>query len=169
MAEAAKTDLYERDFYAWTQDQAARLRALGRDNRFDVAHVAEEIEDLGRSQLNAVDSHLEKLLMHLVKLAWSPATDPRAHWREEVLEHQSEAQRAFSAAMRQKLNLDRIWRKAIRRAHVALVDRDEPGLPRPSTPPFTLDDLLTEDFDLDAAEARVRAALSDEGASPPAR
>jgi len=166
MVESAGTDLHERDFYAWTQDQAARLRALGRDNRFDVAHVAEEIADLGRSRLNAVDSHLEKLLVPLVKLAWSPATDPRAHWRQEVLEHQGEAERAFSAAMRQKLDPDRIWRKAVRRAHVALVDRGDPGLPPIPTMPFTLDALLAEDFDLDAAEARVRAVLAgDEGAT----
>ena len=166
MAEPAETDLYQRDFYAWTQDQAARLRALGRDNRFDVAHVAEEISDLGRSQLNAVASHLEKLLVHLVKLAWSPAVEPRAHWRQEVLEHHSEAQRAFSAAMHQDLELDRIWRKAVRRAHVALVDRDERPLPRGAVLPFTLDELLADGFDLDLAEVRVRVALNGDDGAP---
>ena len=43
MGEAAGKDLYERDFYAWTQDQAARLRALlirlRRDTRGNVVII----------------------------------------------------------------------------------------------------------------------------------
>jgi plasmid replication initiation protein len=56
--EPAPDDPDERDVYAWTQDQAARQRALAGGNRFDVAHVAEEIEDLGANQSSAVASHL---------------------------------------------------------------------------------------------------------------
>lgn len=42
---------YEDDFYAWTQYQAEVLRSLHvSDNRFDREHVAEEIEDLGKSE-----------------------------------------------------------------------------------------------------------------------
>ena len=41
--------LYDIDFYAWTQEQAAALREHFRgDNRLDVEHLAEEVEDLGR-------------------------------------------------------------------------------------------------------------------------
>ena len=49
-------DLYERDFYAWTQDQAAMLRAWPetlRPNTLDIEHIAEELEDLGGSQRSA--------------------------------------------------------------------------------------------------------------------
>ena len=46
---------YDDDFYAWTQYQAEVLRSLRtRDNRFDREHVAEEIEDLGKSERDAV-------------------------------------------------------------------------------------------------------------------
>ena len=42
---------YDDDFYAWTQFQAQVLRSLRtRDNRFDREHLAEEIEDLGKSE-----------------------------------------------------------------------------------------------------------------------
>jgi hypothetical protein len=52
---AAPGDLYERDFYAWTQEKAARLRALGpRNDGVDVENVAEEIEGLGKSARSAV-------------------------------------------------------------------------------------------------------------------
>ena len=48
---------YEDDFYAWTQHQAEVLRTMPvSDNRFDREHVAEEIEDLGKSERDAVRS-----------------------------------------------------------------------------------------------------------------
>jgi Domain of unknown function DUF29 len=41
---------HDKDFYAWTQHQAAVLRSMEvADNRFDREHVAEEIEDLGKA------------------------------------------------------------------------------------------------------------------------
>jgi hypothetical protein len=161
MGEPAWTDLHERDFYAWTQDQAARLRALAGDNRFDAENVAEEIAELGASALAAVKSHIQNMFVHLLKLAYSPATDPRAHWIEEVLRHQSEAELYYTAAMRQDIDLDRIWRKAVRRAHVGMISYGEPGIAAVPPNPFTLDDLLAADFDPNDAEARLRAAIGD--------
>lgn len=39
-------DLYERDFCAWTTEQAALLR-VGKLPDADIANIAEEIESLG--------------------------------------------------------------------------------------------------------------------------
>src|SRR5258708_33196049 len=73
---------YDDDFYAWTQHQAEVLRSMRtRDNRFDREHVAEEIEDLGKSERNALRSEVRRILEHLLKLAHSPATEPRSEWR----------------------------------------------------------------------------------------
>jgi len=64
---------YEEDFYAWTQYQAKVLRTLRtRDNRFDREHVAEEIEDLGKSERDAVESQITRVIEHFLKLAHSP-------------------------------------------------------------------------------------------------
>jgi hypothetical protein len=50
---------YDEDFYAWTQYQAVVLRTLATsDNRFDREHLAEEIEDLGNSERNAMRSEV---------------------------------------------------------------------------------------------------------------
>ena len=54
---------YDTDFYTWTRAQAEALRhkywaAL------DVDHLAEEIADLGQSIENAIESHLDRLLLH---------------------------------------------------------------------------------------------------------
>ena len=65
---------YEDDFYAWTQHQAEVLRTMPvSDNRFDREHVAEEIEDLGKSERDAVRSQIRRIIEHLLKLAYSPA------------------------------------------------------------------------------------------------
>ena len=64
---------YEDDFYAWTQHQAEVLRSMPvSDNRFDREHVAEEIEDLGKSERDAVRSQIRRIIEHLLKLAYSP-------------------------------------------------------------------------------------------------
>ena len=67
--------LYDTDFYAWTQDQAQKLREV-RDNRLDAEHLAEEVADLGRAELRATQHNIERCLEHLRKLAASPASAP---------------------------------------------------------------------------------------------
>jgi hypothetical protein len=61
-------ELYDQDLYAWTQEQAARLRE-GAVHELDLEHLIEEIEDVGHSQRDALASHLLVLLTHLLKLA----------------------------------------------------------------------------------------------------
>src|SRR6266404_9957330 len=76
---------YEDDFYAWTQYQAEVLRSLHvSDNRFDREHVVEEIEDLGKSERDAVRSQIRRIIEHLLKLANSPADPPRFDWMETI-------------------------------------------------------------------------------------
>ncbi|NBC31131.1 MAG: DUF29 family protein [Alphaproteobacteria bacterium] len=79
-----QADLYDIDYYAWTQNQAARLRTLAGDNRIDAAHLAEEIEDLGKSELHAVESHVERILEHFLKIEFSGLQDPVRHWQNEI-------------------------------------------------------------------------------------
>jgi hypothetical protein len=64
--------LYERDVLAWSQHQADLLRRLGRGERvndIDWANVAEEVEDLGLSELHSVESVLDLFIVHLLKVA----------------------------------------------------------------------------------------------------
>jgi hypothetical protein len=79
--------LYETDFHAWAEDQAARLRAWPehlRPNGIDIANIAEEIEDLGRSEARSFESLLTQIVLHLLKLELHPAQENRAHWCKEV-------------------------------------------------------------------------------------
>lgn len=99
MSDAA--ELYERDFYAWTQDQAATLRAWPeklRPNALDIEHLAEEIADLGGSQRSAAKSFTRQILVHLLKLRFHPAQSFRAHWREEVDNFRNQLEDVFAAS-----------------------------------------------------------------------
>ncbi len=62
---------YDRDFHAWASEQAALLRA-GRVAEADIAHIAEEIETLGRAEKRELVNRLAVLLLHLLKWAHQP-------------------------------------------------------------------------------------------------
>ena len=59
------------DFYAWTKEQAALLRSRDLD-RLDCDNVAEELEDLGRSEQRQLQNRLAVLLQHMLKLEHPP-------------------------------------------------------------------------------------------------
>jgi Domain of unknown function DUF29 len=71
---------YDTDFYAWTQAQAAALRAK-ESKTLDWVNLAEEIESLGRSERFAIERYLQNLLTHLLKWRYDPAIEPRRGWR----------------------------------------------------------------------------------------
>lgn len=63
--------LYDRDFYAWANEQAALLRA-GKLDAADIAHIAEEIESMGRTEKRELVNRLAVLLLHLLKWQHQP-------------------------------------------------------------------------------------------------
>jgi Domain of unknown function DUF29 len=62
---------YDEDFYEWILGQAKALRG-GDWPALDMLHLAEEVEDLGKSERRAVISHLRVLLTHLLKWQFQP-------------------------------------------------------------------------------------------------
>ena|SRR5262245_23396173 len=77
---SSHTTLYEQDFYAWTQEQAALLRE-GAVHELDLTHLAEEVEDMGHSQQDKLASHLLVLLTHLLKLQLAATLRPHDYAR----------------------------------------------------------------------------------------
>jgi hypothetical protein len=63
---------YDQDFYGWTQQQAALLKA-GRLNDLDIDNLIEEVETMGRSEKRELQSRLTVLLAHLLKWQHQPA------------------------------------------------------------------------------------------------
>ena len=144
----ATASLYERDFYAWTQRQAAILRS-GSLAGVDLEHLAEEVEDMGREQRRAVRSQLRHLLVHLLKLRYSPATDPRSGWIEEIHNARTEIEDrlADSPSLAQYLAglFIEVWPKARRRA-ISQMEVHEERPPVPQDCPFTLEQALDDDY-----------------------
>lgn len=152
--------LYHTDFYSWTQREAATLRTLPPDvinhAQLDVANLAEEIADLGKRDLREVMSYLGLVIQHLIKLHAAPSARDAAHWHAEAVNFQSAARRAFSPGMRQLIDVAEIWTDGCRAAGRFL--RDHGAHDRTLDPcPFTLNDLLAADFDVEAAVARIEA------------
>lgn len=79
MAPARKTppperiaDLYETDYTRWLFENAKRLRQ-GRVSEADLVNIAEELEDMGRSEHRALGSHIAVVLLHLLKWQFQPS------------------------------------------------------------------------------------------------
>ena len=66
-----KSGLYEQDFYAWANEQAALLRN-GQLSAADIEHIAEEIESMGKTEKRELVSRLSVLLLHLLKWQFQP-------------------------------------------------------------------------------------------------
>src|ERR671919_2566578 len=98
--------LYETDFYAWTQIQAKELRRFARTRPnlpLDLAHLAEEIADLGTEQRNAVCSWTARVIEHLLLLEHSPASEPRRGWINEIVTLRRDIERRLTPALRRDL------------------------------------------------------------------
>ena len=66
------SQLYETDFYAWTQEQAKFLRAGNWEN-LDILNLVEEIESLGKQERQELRNRLGILLGHLLKWEFQPS------------------------------------------------------------------------------------------------
>jgi len=149
MGATTKT-LYDTDFVEWTAHMAGLLRE-GRLDEVDLEHVAEEIEDLGKSERLAVRSQLRRMLAHLIKLRIQPER-AGASWRGsivsariEILDHITDSPTLRRHA---ETNLPRIYREAV---ELALAETNLAArakeLDIPVKCPYTLDDLLEGDLE----------------------
>jgi hypothetical protein len=117
MTPARAEQLYEDDFYAWTQLQAKELRRFARSRPnlpLDLAHLAEEIADLGIQQRKRLRSWTRRIIEHLLLLEHSPAQDPRRGWINEIVTFRREIDDHLSATLRRDLrrNFARLYDQA---------------------------------------------------------
>jgi hypothetical protein len=149
MGTTTKT-LYETDFAEWAARTADLLRQ-GRLTAADVENVAEEIEDLGRSERTAVRLQLLRLLTHLVKQRIQPERDGSS-WRGSIVGARQEILLRLedSPSLRRHLldTLQATWQMAIKDALA------ETGLEArafefelPKTCPCSLDQLMEGDLE----------------------
>ena len=88
-------ELYDQDFIGWTEQQAALLRKAAHEGSnlgLDWANLIEEVEGLGRSEYHALSSQVRRILVHLLKLEYSPSANPRSGWRDSIADARSEVE-----------------------------------------------------------------------------
>ena len=153
-------DLYERDFYAWTFEQAdvLRRRAAGA-NALDWENLAEEVESLGREQLNACESLLRQIVRHFWKIATADEGQLHAvqHWRLEIIEFRLQIEAKLTPTLRLRLQEDAA--EVIDRQLRAFKQLDRSLAADWRSDPPSLDQCLAEDwFPQPGARALVHAA-----------
>ena len=140
-------DLYDEDILLWSERQAALLRqhaAAARTNdAIDWPNVIEEIESVGSEQLHAVTSLLRQALIHMLKAEAWPLSRDAPSWRADAIDFRTQALDRYAPSMRQRLDLARIYRQALR-AVPETIDGQAP-LAVPDACPWTLDALLADD------------------------
>jgi hypothetical protein len=129
--------LYERDFVAWTEEQARALRSRGGGgNALDHDHLAEEIEDLGKSELRACASQIDNIIEHLLKIEFSGQEGPSGHWRKELREFRRQLSRTVTPTLRNRLEpqLADMFDDVLKglAEDVALLNADEARAARPA-------------------------------------
>ena len=144
--------LYETDFHAWAQDQAAKLHRLAAErsnSELDLVNLAEEVESMAGSDRRELAIRLELILVHLLKLAYCFYPDPRKQWMNSVGAQRGSIARLFeqspSLVRLAPAMIEDAYARALEKAKTETIDlsMDEP----PVECPFELgSQILSRDY-----------------------
>ena len=124
------SDLYDSDFYAWTQRQAELIRH-GDVAAVDLPNILEEIETLGRKEVSELTARYTVLATHLLKQVFQPARAGRS-WRTTILNQRIAIARHVKDNPSLKSKADEIFAEAY--ADARLIAASETGLPEKTFP-----------------------------------
>ena len=139
------SSLYETDFFAWANEQAALLRA-GQIAAADLLHIAEEIESMGKTEKRELLHRLKVLLMHLLKWQYQPNMRGQS-WRLTIKEQRRETARHLSDNPSLKSRLADILTDAY--GDAVLAAARETGLPEETFPlecPWSFPQIIEAQF-----------------------
>ncbi|MCA6221291.1 DUF29 domain-containing protein [Photorhabdus antumapuensis] len=139
------TTRYDSDFYGWTQEQAGLLRS-GNLNQLDRENLSEEIESMGNSQRNELESRLEVLFLHLLKWQFQSERQGRS-WKLTIEEQRRKIFRRLKKNPSLKSELGEISSDAYGDAIIAA--ERETNIRRsvfPETCPWTFEQIMDENF-----------------------
>ncbi|MGH6913797.1 MAG: DUF29 domain-containing protein [Geminicoccales bacterium] len=138
-------ELYDQDFYVWTEVQAELLRER-RFEALDLPNLIEEVEGLGDAKKSAVLSNASVIIEHLLKLQHSRSQDPRRGWADTILEHRDRLELELTPRLRQVLEdeLPQVYALTRRRTErrLRLYDEAAAADALPATCPYPLDQIM---------------------------
>jgi hypothetical protein len=148
-ATLSPVELYERDYYTWTQEQARALREH-RTEELDWTNVAEEIEDLGKREKRALRSQLLRLLGHLLKYAFAREvmwSNNARGWELSIRAARAEALMYLDENPGLRPHLPQIFSSAYASARLEVMKvlrLSDSAIPE--APPWTLDEIIDDAF-----------------------
>jgi hypothetical protein len=149
---AANQPLYETDFYAWTEEQAAYLQT-GQWDKLDRGNLAEEVAALGRQERRELENRLAILLAHLLKWQYQPSHRSNS-WIATIREQRYQIQRLWRQSPSLKAYLDEALVYAYDSGlNLAVKETNLDFKTFPESCPYALPDILTNDF-LPGADAQ---------------
>jgi len=137
--------LYEKDFYAWTQEQAKLIKNKAFE-RLDLTHLFDEVEDMGNRHADEIESRLEILLMHLLKWKYQPNLQSKS-WQLTIKEQRLAINRRLKKMPSLKSKLPEIFEESY--APSLLHAEQETGLDEstfPTKSPWTIEQVLNAEF-----------------------
>ena len=145
--------LYETDYHAWALRNADLLKQ-GKLGEADIAHIIEELEGLGSSNKDEIESRLIIILLHLLKWQFQRAQLREVwekfeakSWRNTIVEQRYRIARR----LRKTPSLKSYLAEALEEAYPDAVKlaAKETGLPVETFPgncPYSLAQILDDDF-----------------------
>lgn len=138
-------NLYENDFFGWTQQQADLLKT-GRMSELDTEHLLEEIEAMGRGERRDLTRRLEILLVHLLKWRYQPELRGRS-LRLTILEQRRRIAKLLAANPSLKPELGKCFLDAYDDARFGAMKETGMALEHfPAETPFEIRDALDMDY-----------------------
>ncbi|MBD2552113.1 DUF29 domain-containing protein [Limnothrix sp. FACHB-708] len=137
---------YDRDFYAWTQEQIALLQ--NRDfGAIDLPNLIEEIAVLGRQEREQLINRLGVLIGHLLKWCYQPERRKNS-WIGTIREQRRRIQRLLKNNPSLQPFLDEAFREAyLDGRDLAIQETNLADSVFPETAPFTLEFILSDELE----------------------
>lgn len=146
------------DAYGWALGQAARLRRGGAGLKgVDRGALSDFLEEWAEEMLSGARSQLVNLMAHAAKAARSRNPDVLGHWRSECVEFHDRLIDEYRPSMRDRIDMAGLWRRARRKVAASFADHGEPQPVLPAACPFTLDELIDPDLDIERLVAKLRS------------
>jgi hypothetical protein len=144
-ASVSNARLYDDDFYAWANEQAALLRA-GKFSEADIEHIAEEIESMGKTEKRELISRLRVLMLHLLKWRFQPMKRTPS-WEASIKVQRSDLSDHLEDNPSLKSLIPEILEKTFRSAVLeAVAETGQPLSAFPSECPWTFAQIIADDF-----------------------
>lgn len=139
------SNLYETDFYAWTQTQA-KLLQLGDFSKLDLPNLIEEIASLGKQQRQELRNRLSILLGDLLKWHYQPEKRSRS-WLAIIRIQRLDLSDLLTENLSLKSYLEEAIEKAYRRGvQLAICETNLPFSTFPPACLYSLEEILRDRF-----------------------